>query len=184
MKRGRPAKDQLTGGSGDVNPQTITFTATQSGNDANTVQHLQLPIPRLPTAVGRNLVIELLSVDAFHGNPQVPGPGTTSSFLATITTAPGVFATPIAAVIDPRCIEFWAKAVQNVTSIGLYKHDTDYTADLTDQAGHGILIASDTLYFGLYSNLTAVPNQVVWKLNYRWKDVSLTEYIGIVQSQQ
>lgn len=177
------SRDQLTGGSGDVNPQTITFNAVQTAADATTVQKISLPIPRLPTREGRNLVVEIVSVDIFHANPQVPGPATTSSVLTVLTTTSTPFLSPVAAIIDPNVVEFWAKAVQNVSSIGLYKHDTDYTSDLTDQAGHGILIATDNLYIGIYTSLTAVPNQMVWKINYRWKDVSLIEYIGIVQSQ-
>lgn len=61
--------------------------------------------------------------------------------------------------------------------------------DLTDGAGHGILVATDSIFFGVLNpagygagganSLGAEAN-----LLYRWKDVSIEEYIGIVQSQQ
>jgi len=65
--------------------------------------------------------------------------------------------------------------------------------DLTDGAGHGILIATDNVYLSfdvLISSPSGVSVSVLvgsylqCDLIYRFKNVSLQEYIGIVQSQQ
>lgn len=63
--------------------------------------------------------------------------------------------------------------------------------DLTDGAGHGVLIATDNIYFTLYSTCsatgtatTSVQANATLALLYRFKRVNLQEYIGIVQSQQ
>jgi len=65
--------------------------------------------------------------------------------------------------------------------------------DLTDGAGHGILIATDNVYLAFDvlisspagNNISVlVGSYLQADLIYRFKNVSLQEYIGIVQSQQ
>jgi len=55
---------------------------------------------------------------------------------------------------------------------------------LSDSAGHGVLIATDNIYVQIKSQNTVSTNDVRLKIFYRWKNVGLQEYIGIVQSQQ
>lgn len=62
--------------------------------------------------------------------------------------------------------------------------------DLTDGAGHGVLIATDNIWLTAFIN-GAVPDigttaalNVFCEILYRFKKVTLQEYIGIVQSQQ
>lgn len=180
MKRAR--KDQLTGGSADVNPQVLTLTITMSAANTPTVVARNLPIPRLPTREGRNLVIELLSVEYFRVAEQVTN-GADNISLAILTTNPSAFASFALALQDPRVLSaaFTGIYAAAATTIDYHKYFYD---DLTDQAGHGILLASDTLYFAAYSSGKAIADAYVCKVNYRWKDVSLVEYIGIVQSEQ
>jgi hypothetical protein len=56
--------------------------------------------------------------------------------------------------------------------------------DVTDGAGHGVLIATDSIYAQVNSANTATTNTVYFKLLYRFKEVNIIEYVGIVQSQQ
>lgn len=64
--------------------------------------------------------------------------------------------------------------------------------DLTDGAGHGILVATDNIYLSVQTSLTAYngssADEIIGfcfaDLIYRFKEVKLQEYIGIVQSQQ
>lgn len=73
------------------------------------------------------------------------------------------------------------------------------THEMHDGAGHGILVASDNLTLQINAQIVdqtvstdtffaGVPQftdaSVVCEIFYRFKDVTLTEYIGIVQSQQ
>lgn len=180
-KRG---KDQLTGGTNDVNPQEMVIVSIQSGADTATITPQQLPIPRLPTRPGRNLVIEVLEVDYFHNNPVLPGAGGNNSNLVTLTTNPNAFANGLTAIQDTRILSYWAKAIQTVTAIGSWGFTVDFSDDTTDRAGHGVLLATDKVYVGNYSANTGFANAMIIRILYRWKEVSLTEYIGIVQSQQ
>lgn len=58
--------------------------------------------------------------------------------------------------------------------------------DLTDGAGHGILVAVDKFYAQIHSTYVAWGGTggIDFKFLYRFKKVSLAEYVGIVQSQQ
>jgi hypothetical protein len=66
---------------------------------------------------------------------------------------------------------------------GLMAMPTTQVLDLTDGAGHGLLIATDNIFMTVYSSNTGNANEVGCKILYRWKNVSVEEYIGIVQSQ-
>ena len=90
-------------------------------------------------------------------------------------------------------IAHYAKAYSFATTTPLvgwnigFVDDNPTMQDITDGAGHGVLVGTDSIYItgfvpsSWYLNGT---NTVFAKLLYRWKDVSLAEYIGIVQSQQ
>lgn len=56
--------------------------------------------------------------------------------------------------------------------------------DCTDGAGHGVLVATDSIYIGIDSAGYANALTTGFKILYRLKTVSLAEYIGLVQSQQ
>jgi hypothetical protein len=62
----------------------------------------------------------------------------------------------------------------------------DNIIDVTDGAGHGILVATDQIFVGgIEAGITLAGSSLMGaRIMYRWKNVSLTEYIGIVQSQQ
>lgn len=64
--------------------------------------------------------------------------------------------------------------------------------DLTDGAGHGVLVATDNVFLTLQTALSSIIGTSVGGITgvaecailYRFKEVGLAEYIGIVQSQQ
>lgn len=64
--------------------------------------------------------------------------------------------------------------------------------DLTDGAGHGLLVATDNIFLSVQTTNIAFVGEsadsivgfVAADLIYRFKEVALAEYIGIVQSQQ
>lgn len=183
MKRGR--KDQLTGGSGDVNPQIISVIVNQTANDASTSVIQPIPIPRLPTKEGKNLVIELLGVEYFDpGIQSVPGVGVVQRQLVILTTTSSISPSITTALAEPRQLSQWFRAQITATLVGIVNEQVYFYDDLTDGAGHGLLLATDQYYLQSYSENTAITNTTVVKIYYRWKEVSLVEYIGIVQSQQ
>jgi hypothetical protein len=57
------------------------------------------------------------------------------------------------------------------------------TIDLTDSNGNGMLIATDSLYV-VAANVSGTASEAICKVFYRLVNVGITEYVGIVQSQQ
>lgn len=64
--------------------------------------------------------------------------------------------------------------------------------DLTDGAGHGILVATDNIFVScsisvgsvFVTQADAATGAASCNILYRFKEIALAEYIGIVQSQQ
>lgn len=184
MKRGR-AKDQLTGGSGDVNPQLVTVRITQAVPTTTVIAQFPIPIPRLPTREGKNLVIELLWVEYFELSAFQPVPNSSQYTLCVLTTTGAPSPSIGLALLDPRSLsQYYRTLVTGANQDGTAQTDGYFLDDLTDGAGHGLLLATDQFYLHLYSLNLGAPADCVVKFAYRWKEVSLVEYIGIVQSQQ
>lgn len=91
--------------------------------------------------------------------------------------------TSAAAFSDPHVFAMFDQTVRLTTS-GMLLASRMLELDLTDGAGHGYLIATDQIFVNVVSTTTSAANTVSYKIMYRWKNVGLAEYIGIVQSQQ
>lgn len=190
MKRARATKDTLTGGTGDVNPQLYNLsTSTPSpGPDGAAQTKFPVPVYRFPLKNDRAMVMEVLRVKWVVNNFSAIANQT--SLVAMLSTANiDLDPTPTennqfdslssANVFDAISIDgIYASAVGFAYTSRIIDHD------LTDSAGHGILVATDNIYIGISSINTGAINEVTAKITYRWKMVSLAEYIGIVQGQQ
>jgi len=189
-KRGRG--DQLTGGSGDVNPQTMVMqSAIMTANDTQIIVGTALPIPRLPVRKGKSLVIEILKI--FFYQKVVYVANTTTWITCCLTTNSGASDavganTGLGLFLDPRTIASnttQTLALQaTAASIAIETVNTQKEVDMTDSQGHGYLVATDNLYLVSTSANTAALNEASCKFLYRFKEVDLEEYIGIVQAQQ
>lgn len=188
MKRARVNSNDLTGGTGDVNPQWLSDTAAQSAADTTTTTQLTLPIQRIASnSPGQAIVMEVLKVFV-----QIPTFGSIASAAETTDTQNLIFSTRNTGTTnqswgDPQVFAE-ARAIRQgaFTAAGTYGYQ-EYpliSMDLTDGAGHGILIATDQIFVQAISTGTGNTNTYQYKILYRWKRVSLAEYIGIVQSQQ
>lgn len=178
-------RDTLTGGSKDVNPQYMNLSVTETGADTYTQVTFPIPIQRLQNA-GRAQVMEVLKVLFNVADWATSAAGqTASSALVQLTTKSFAAAVNLA---EPTCFALFDKSQSGAfTAAGTYQMSRPYEPavfDMTDGAGHGILIASDNIFMAVSSTSTggAIAAQV--KIIYRWKDVSIQEYVGIVQSQQ
>lgn len=174
MKRRRA--ESLTGGTGDVNPQWLSIVATESAADTTTTVQQTLPIQRLRTQ-GKAQVMEILKVAWFF-----PSSGEIDSSISAFlsTTSFGTTATTFS---EPRVLD-GRQAEALLTTSGTFKREEPVFHDLTDGAGHGILVATDSIFIQVQSAATSSAVPVRLKILYRFKDVSVEEYIGIVQSQQ
>lgn len=184
-KRRSSYAGSLTGGSGDVNPQFMNIAVTQSAADTYTQLTTPIPIQRLQNS-GRAQVMEVLKVFAETSQLSTVGAAATQHRISLQLTTKS-FAAEVA-LSEPTC--FFRYQKENINSFtaagtGLLNIEFEpYVADFTDGAGHGILIASDNIFLGINSLATGNQNLAAVKILYRWKDVSIQEYVGIVQSQQ
>lgn len=180
----RRRRDTLTGGTNDVNPQFMNLSLTQSGIDTFTQSATQIPIQRLAT-MGRAQVMEVLKVFFQTSDITVGAAGTTArQVTAALTTKSFAAAVQLN---EPTCFAIYQKGVTNAFSAGgsgtIASEMEPYVIDLSDGAGHGFLVASDNIYLQVSSANSGVANLANVKILYRWKDVSVQEYVGIVQSQ-
>lgn len=183
LKRGATS-DTLTGGTKDVSPQLLTMVNVMTV--ANTYKEVQVPLPvnRYFAGKSKAIVIEILRLffDLSEVDANPPAVGGIISIQAQLSTASltGINAG------DSRVFVKAEKIVRGAfTAAGSYATGaTDpITIDLTDGAGHGFLVAGDQIFFGLgTSGFTAAGSGVI-KALYRFKEIGLDEYIGIVQGQ-
>lgn len=181
----RSRGDSLTGGTGDVSPQLLSLSLATSAANVFTELAVAVPIARFQQARGKSVVMEILKVytDApVKDNNPVAGGETSAAFtqLSTISRTTIDFG-------NPRTVAFANKEYRGAfTATGSYSTviNEPYMMDLTDGAGHGVLVATDTLFLDVQTtNFTATATFAV-KILYRFKEVALSEYIGIVQGQQ
>lgn len=177
MSRRIGRRDTLTGGTGDVNPQFLTATVTQTAADTTTTQQVNVPIQRLPNT-GRAQVLEILSVKYNHRNVGLVAASRVNVFISTAS-----FGTTATNYGEPRVFSCYADDIDLVTS-GATTTFFPFEDDLEDSAGHGFLVATDQIFIQCNSANTTAANIVDVKFYYRWKNVTLAEYIGIVQGQQ
>lgn len=89
---------------------------------------------------------------------------------------------------DPRTLAGFRRTQAFDGSIGSGGFQLQQTypveVDLTDGAGHGVLVATDNIFAVMKSSSTTVSNQAWVKMLYRQKRVGVLEYVGIVQAQQ
>lgn len=187
MKRRRYAND-LTGGTSDVNPQFLSASATQDVADTTASFQYQLPKAIQP-AIGKATVVEILKVFCLLTNPQdIGGAGAQQQqyCYAHFSTANhgAVEAGLQAADVFTTFYRFQQGAFTALGTYGAFEPMMVQMHDLTDGAGHGVLVATDNFYVQVGSTATGVINAAYFKILYRYKMVPLIEYIGIVQSQQ
>jgi len=167
----------LTGGSGDVNPQLLTGVITQTGADAITSGSFALPIQRLQNQ-GKAQVVELLKAWV-----RWPVPPEADSQIQVAFSTSDLGTAAAAAFNNPKIFAMFS-TVYRITTSGAVQINRQDGIDLTDGAGHGIIIATDQFWAQVDSGTTSLANAVSFKFLYRFKNVTYVEYIGVVQSQQ
>lgn len=179
MKRGRG--DSLTGGSGDVNPQWFKIVSSAVPSTAVVTTTFALPTNRLESP-SRPTIVEVLKVKwvATAANITTAGP---DMFRGYLTTKSAQATEPT--INDGTIIDMLSVGQHTVTS-GAILNEITYVHDLTDGAGHGMLVATDNIFLSIIQTAAASPftSLIGVHILYRLKRVGLSEYIGIVQGQQ
>lgn len=192
-KRGSSA---LTGGSGDVNPQWMCITITQTSTDVLTTISVPLPVQRLSQKTGKSMVMEILRI-YWDVPAYTVAPAQGIVVWAALTTKnPNLPNGPSQAQLNAVqasgiTVDYINRlqACNSAAAGSFYNVDEPIVRDLTDGSGHGVLIGTDNLFVTLSTQIsgstaTGAVNHATCRVLYRWKDVALQEYIGIVQSQQ
>lgn len=183
MKRARG--DNLTGGTGDVNPQLLTFPPLTLPNiDTYNVARISLPIVRIPARSNKAIVMEVLKVmfvpPSFPGAFQATGQIIQSQIQLSTSQVSAIFPG------SPAVFAYHSRKWKGNAGTEAYGTTwvNPHVLDLTDGAGHGVLIATDAIYFG--ADTTGFPASTSFNCSvlYRWKEVGLTEYLGMVSNQQ
>lgn len=185
-KRARTSGGSVTGGTGDVKPQILTLaTDVMSADAVYVTQQIALPVPRFGTMKTKATIFEILWVDWYPITRNVADAGfTVGAFLSTITTreTDDVFSTAsnAADILDPR--NFANVSVTGIAATTIFAYPI--RIDLTDSNGNGMLIATDKIVISGGGVGVATTGRAVCKMAYRLVNVGITEYVGIVQSQQ
>lgn len=176
----------LTGGTKDVNPQFIHGTVTTLLADELTESSFPLPISRLQQT-GTPTIIELIKIWWMPAAniPHTDALVTQAQTISFSTISQGELA--MATFFEPNVFcQFHSLVESAFTAAGsiMDHRDMPHMQDFTDGAGHGLLLATDRFFVQWDTDNFAVARRTYFKILYRFKRVTLTEYIGIVQSQQ
>lgn len=178
-KRKRTWSSGSAGRTWDKYPQTLTFTAAQTSNDTAATTTLTLPkevfgTPSSPT------ILEIIAIYFEHGANLVENAdGYIQCFVSTrdhSTTA----CTPATTDV----IAWYTRKFQAAgTAASLTTEAFPFTYRCSWD-GFGQLVATDYLYIQVVSANTSTTNTVRGKILYRFVKVGVTEYVGMIQSQQ
>ncbi len=170
----------------DVFPNFLTGTLTQSAADAFTTVLVNTPIPRIQTTRSgqRATVMELLWVEVLFSNIKLEAANTALAIVFTIGT------TPVAVLPfnNPRVFTE-IRLDGHVLTAGASGIGTMFTRqpwvyNMQSMDGHGYLLAAESFHVSLFSATTAQANVAEWRMYYRFIDIPLSEFIGLVQSTQ
>lgn len=180
----RRGKDALTGGTKDVSPQLLTASLTMTAANTFTSGSIVMPQNKFQSAKDTAIVVECLKIffnlAEADANPAAAGSVLVAS--ATLSTR------QLTAILpgDSTVFGFCDKNIRGAfTAAGTYgtAYFDPYCMDVTDGDGHGVLIATDQIFLAMNTIGYTAAGGVVMKMLYRFKEISLPEYIGIVQSQ-
>ncbi len=151
-----------------------------SGNDVFTTERVKTPMNRLQM-MGRNnaRVMELLWADwEINGNLNA---GNEAIF---VEFSIGIAPTAQLGMADPSVFIRYRLEINILgrSVSGLYT--TPYRYNFQSSDGFGYLLATDAFNVGIGSENTGNTSAIAWKLFYRFVDVPMSEFVGIVQSQQ
>jgi len=201
MKRSRTTTDTLTGGTKDVNPQLLICQefSLETANQFREVR-VALPIVRLPARGTKAIVMEILKIywilpsygNDFTAPDNTPFPdGSIVQVQMQIATASQQGMNPgnpaVIGYISRKYKGNHGKVATEDAPNEAYctVFHNPIVHDYTDGAGHGVLIATDAIFIGAdTSEFRANSPSFNCRVLYRWNEVGLTEFLGMVTHQQ
>ncbi len=187
MAAKRARNDQLTGGSGDVNPQFAHVVATQAGVNGFIEAEVPFPALSMMSTIGSGLrakgaVLELLWVDWQFGGVEFNAAGESYLFSLTRNTQPNVIFISDPDAIVARVVE----SASGATDTGSYNFERDGRYELTSGDGHGMLVSipsNNSLRLQFFTAGFAAIAAMHMRIAYRIKLVPIAEFIGMMASR-
>lgn len=181
MKRG----GELTGGTGDVSPQLLTMAISMSAANTFTENTIPLPVNRFRQGGKKVIVIEMLKTywDISELDANNAAGGNVLGSFVQIATASQTTVSTAATQVVAYAKKNYRGAFTAAGTFQVVDHEP-IEVDHTDGAGHGILLAVDQIFLGMLTSGFTAAGTATCKMLYRFKQISVEEYIGIVQSQQ
>jgi len=164
----------------DKFPNFMAGKVQQTSADTATTAAFSTPIPRLQTKGGKATVMELLWIEA-HVDTTLNAPAE----FVRVHWYGGATSTTTADLLpnNPRVITMFEKEMQMLTSGGSIL-ESPTKSNLTSKDGYGYLFAGDIINVLVASGSTGIANAVYFRIYYRFVDIPITEFVGLVQSQQ
>jgi len=139
---------------------------------------VETPIPRLTTSGGRSTVMELLWMDLETNATFTGGP---DSLLFEMYV--GTSASDILGLDNPRVVVDWTYLQQGSSTQGMSSISLPWRYDFQTQDGYGYLLPADAFNIAMLGvDLIQQSLQIRWKLFYRFVQIPIQEYVGLVQS--
>ncbi len=176
-----------TGGTGDVRPQVLSINALQATIGQEQVTVFPTPVPRTGFEQDLAQVMEVLSVQVYVHHATVSPVGLSYAILSTRSIG-SVTGAPISQVSIRQQVasaSAFASYIEVVDVPVGQSIDVSYPKliDFRDGAGHGVLIATDSVILTHGAVAAGGPIDVTMKILYRMINIGVMEYVGIVQSQ-
>jgi len=165
----------------DVFPNFLTGVISQVAADSFATVLVPTPIPRIQTTRSGNraTVMELLWIEVLFPNIDL------SNALANIVAFFSI-GTPPTIVLpfnNPRVIAE-VRVDSHVNTSGAFVTQQPYIYQMQSMDGHGYLLAAESFHVSIFSAGTGIINDGQWRMYYRFIDIPLSEFIGLVQSTQ
>lgn len=190
-KRRRTSGGSVTGGTGDIKPQIISFRGTHNTGSVFNVTTIPLPRPLIGFQKNKAIIYELLKVDWYIGlqNVQDDAEFVMGGYLfSSAIRGNGAACTHVAImedIGDERTIApaYISRLDEGTPSSGYHMVQTrmPISIDLTDSNGNGVLFAEDRLGITLFGTAVVTQSTTSFKLYYRLVNVGLDEYVGLTR---
>jgi len=172
----------------DENPQWLSASAVATVPGTTQSWSVSLPQNRAFAPTGSKAsVIEVLKVVFYApGVPNFAGGGAEVGIALIMALSTRDHADDQVELTDADMISMISLEAQGLFSAtGGYGfvHDRIVERDITDLNGNGILVATDQIYMQL-AGTAAWATSMAMRILYRFKEISLLEFVGMMQSQQ
>jgi len=164
----------------DAFPNYTSGRLVLSGANTFTTQTITLPLNRIRVGgAGRTTILEFLWIDVTIVSVDLLA----NSDEVAFSFSSGAVPTSVQNISNPDVIAEVLLFAHVGASPGTALVRQNFRMDLQSQDGHGQLIAVDRINVMGNSSGLAAAAQFRWRIYYRFVNVPIEEFVGIVQSQ-